>query len=87
MLSICVYWHDQTIAKLLPKVKLQLSFGSTDDAVDTDTALAFFRSMFNSAKFNDRVPPIIFKHQLYSVVNNRTQVDRDIVSHRTLKNL
>ncbi|XP_071814553.1 inactive serine/threonine-protein kinase 19-like isoform X1 [Apostichopus japonicus] len=51
---------------------------SGDDAVDTDTALAFFRSMFNSAKFNDRVPPIIFKHQLYSVVNNRTQVDRDI---------
>lgn len=49
-----------------------------DDPISTEAALTFFHAMFNPEKFDGRVPPIIFTHQLYSVVNNKTQVDREV---------
>lgn len=60
---------------------------SKDDEIDTNAGLAFFRSIFHSDNFSGRVPPVIFKHQLYSVVNNRTQVDREINALREKKEI
>lgn len=31
-------------------------------------------------KFEGRLPPIVAKHQLYSVVKNKTDVDKGLVS-------
>ncbi|XP_076458725.1 winged helix repair factor 1-like [Babylonia areolata] len=52
--------------------------GIADSASDTRTALFFLRGLFPVEKFEHRLPPILLKHQLYSVVKNRTLVDRQL---------
>lgn len=42
------------------------------------TSLLFFRSLFPVEKFEHRLPPIVMTHQLYSLHNDRTTVDRYI---------
>ncbi|KAL8565089.1 hypothetical protein ACOMHN_005292 [Nucella lapillus] len=49
--------------------------GLVDSASDTRTALLFLRGLFPVEKFENRLPPILLKHQLYCVVKNRTLVD------------
>ena len=38
-------------------------------------------SLFPAAEFEGVLPPIILRHQLYSLLSDRTQVDRQLVSH------
>lgn len=45
---------------------------------ETRTGLLFLRGLFPVEKFECRLPPIILKHQLYSVISNRTQVDKQV---------
>ena len=47
---------------------------------DTKAAFLYLRELFPCDKFEFRIPPIILKHQLYSIVKNRTQVDKELVS-------
>ncbi|XP_067673643.1 inactive serine/threonine-protein kinase 19-like [Haliotis asinina] len=45
---------------------------------DTEASLIYLKNLFPGDKFDDRLPPIIFKHQLYSIVKNRTTVDKHV---------
>ncbi|XP_041364570.1 serine/threonine-protein kinase 19-like [Gigantopelta aegis] len=45
---------------------------------DTLAALLYMKKLFPMEKFDDRIPPIVLKHQLYSIVKNRTIVDKQI---------
>ncbi|KAK7507971.1 hypothetical protein BaRGS_00000936 [Batillaria attramentaria] len=52
--------------------------GLSDLLTDTRTALMLLRSMFPEGKFENRLPPIILKHQVYSYVKNRTLADKQM---------
>lgn len=54
---------------------------------DTKAALAYLRTLFNVHHFEGRVPPIILKHQLYSVIQNKTQADREVDQLRDKKEI
>ena len=54
---------------------------STQDVIDTVSALAYLCDEFPSDRFPD-LPKQIYKHQLYSLVQNKTSVDREIDSLR-----
>lgn len=48
---------------------------------DTKSALSYISTIFPSEKFNNRLPPIVMRHQIYAFVKNRTQVDRELVRY------
>ncbi|XP_060696198.1 inactive serine/threonine-protein kinase 19-like isoform X2 [Hemiscyllium ocellatum] len=45
---------------------------------DTKSALIFLVSLFPRKLFDDSLPPIVLKHQLYSIVKDKTTVDRQL---------
>ncbi|XP_019641995.1 PREDICTED: uncharacterized protein LOC109483423 [Branchiostoma belcheri] len=45
---------------------------------DTKAAMMYLCSLFPKQTYEGRIPPIIMKHQLYSVVKNKTLVDRQL---------
>ncbi|CAH1274212.1 STK19 [Branchiostoma lanceolatum] len=45
---------------------------------DTKAAIMYLCSLFPKQMYEGRIPPIIMKHQLYSVVKNKTLVDRQL---------
>ncbi|KAI0242430.1 Serine/threonine-protein kinase 19 [Lamellibrachia satsuma] len=45
---------------------------------DTKAALLYLKNLFPLEKFEGRLPPIITKHQLYSIIRNRTLVDKEL---------
>lgn len=52
--------------------------GTSDMPTDTKTALLFLKNMFPVEKFEGRLPPMMVRHQLYSIVKNRTVVDKEV---------
>jgi len=46
----------------------------------TRAALLCLRDLFPLKKFDNQLPPIILRHQLYSIVTNRGLVDMQLVS-------
>ena len=55
---------------------------------DTLQALTYLRSKFDPCgQFNNSIPAIIYRHQIYSIIENRTKVDRDIENLRNLKEI
>ncbi|PVD39342.1 hypothetical protein C0Q70_01972 [Pomacea canaliculata] len=52
--------------------------GLSEVPSDTKAALLLLRGLFPLEKFEERLPPIILKHQLYSLVKNRTLVDKQL---------
>lgn len=50
----------------------------SDLSSDTKTALRLLHSLFPTEKFERRLPPIIMKHQLYSIIKNKTEADRQL---------
>ena len=46
---------------------------------DTHNAILFLKSIFPVEKFDGRLPAVIFVHQIYSVIHNRTLVDKQLV--------
>ncbi|XP_069491092.1 inactive serine/threonine-protein kinase 19 isoform X2 [Ambystoma mexicanum] len=45
---------------------------------DTRAALQYLVSIFPRRLFEDSMPPVVLKHQLYSLVQDRTAVDRQL---------
>ncbi|GCB64295.1 hypothetical protein scyTo_0014750 [Scyliorhinus torazame] len=45
---------------------------------DTESALISLASLFPRKLFDDSLPPIVLKHQLYSIVKDKTTVDRQL---------
>jgi len=54
--------------------------GSSGVAIpsNTESALILLRSYFPVEKFAERLPAIILKHQLYSLIKNKTLVDKEL---------
>ena len=46
---------------------------------ETETRLKELMSLFPVAVFEGQLPPIVLRHQLYSVIDDRTLVDRELV--------
>lgn len=65
-----------TTTKTAPAPQITTKFFKPDEVNDTLTALNYFRHLFPSDVFN--LPKIVFINQVYSLLKNRTSVDRDI---------
>ncbi|KAL3875650.1 hypothetical protein ACJMK2_033605 [Sinanodonta woodiana] len=67
-----------------PSTHLNGSFDNGNDKElgnvpnDTKATVLYLRSLFPLEKFEHRLPPVIFKHQLYSFIDSRTIVDKHI---------
>lgn len=61
------------------KVALILS-----DAIpsDTEAGLIYLQGLIPSGSFGIDFPPIVLKHQIYSIIKNKTLVDKEIVSKK-----
>lgn len=46
---------------------------------DTKATLFFLRGLFPVEKFDHTLPAMILKHQVYSIVKNRTVADKQLV--------
>lgn len=56
------------------------SSSSLDRSVsETEAGLIYLRSLFPVECFEPRLPPIVMKHQMYSLVQDRTAADRELV--------
>jgi len=46
---------------------------------DTEAGLLYLCSLFPREKFEGKLPAIVMKHQLYSVIHDKTTADRELV--------
>ncbi|KAM4716511.1 inactive serine/threonine-protein kinase 19-like isoform 1-T1 [Anableps anableps] len=56
-------------------------FGAVDEGdgpADMKSTLATLMTLFPRKLFNDTLPPIVLKHQLYSIHNDKTLVDKEV---------
>ncbi len=53
--------------------------GNANIPSDTKAALLFLKKLFPVDKFEGRLPPIVPKHQIYSIVKNKTLADKELV--------
>lgn len=60
-----------------PLIGLRLNL-EEEKITNTLGAIHYIKSIFPHKKLGERFPPIVFKHQLYSLLGNRTDVDKDI---------
>ncbi|CAD5122606.1 DgyrCDS11018 [Dimorphilus gyrociliatus] len=49
-----------------------------DDFSEIRSAYFLIKNMFPTDKFQSQIPAIVLKHQLYALVSDRTQVDREL---------
>ncbi|KAJ8383987.1 hypothetical protein AAFF_G00212310 [Aldrovandia affinis] len=52
--------------------------GELEGRVDVGATLRSLMTLFPRKLFNDALPPVVMKHQLYSVHEDKTQVDRQL---------
>ncbi|XP_064622255.1 inactive serine/threonine-protein kinase 19-like [Lineus longissimus] len=50
---------------------------------DAEATMLYLKDLFPVEKFQSRLPPIIVKHQLYSMITNRTLADKQLGELRT----
>lgn len=50
---------------------------------DTKASLLYLKSLFPVEKFESRLPPVILKHQVYSIMKNRTLVDKQLADMKS----
>jgi len=50
---------------------------------DTKSALLFLRNLFPCEKFEGRLPAIVLKHQLFSLVSNKSSVEKELEELQT----
>ena len=82
---------EESQSKKLKEEKEDESFGNSNvscyftkcfniltDIKNVSDALLFIKSLCSSDQM-DKMPPIIWKHQLYALIDNRTKVDKELV--------
>ncbi|XP_056106525.1 serine/threonine-protein kinase 19-like isoform X4 [Rhinichthys klamathensis goyatoka] len=52
--------------------------GSHEGAADIRSSLQNLMTLFSRKLFNDSLPPVVLKHQLYSLHSDRTSVDKQL---------
>jgi serine/threonine-protein kinase 19 len=70
-----------------PHIQASDDLHSLTTITNTSDALSFLKSKFDPRSHFNNLPAIIFQHQVYSIVSNRTQVDRDIEKLRDLNEI
>lgn len=60
--------------------QVQTSMFPLKEPADMKSTLENLMTLFPRKLFNDALPPIVLKHQLYSVHNDKTLVDKEVVS-------
>ncbi|XP_065898691.1 inactive serine/threonine-protein kinase 19-like [Dysidea avara] len=55
------------------------AFTNTDIPSDAEASIRFLTSQFPLDAFEQRLPPIIMKHQVYSLVEDKTEADRELM--------
>ncbi|XP_074839323.1 winged helix repair factor 1-like isoform X2 [Carettochelys insculpta] len=70
----------QLVAQALRAKKRRLQPGpdAPEGPVAVEAALRYLVSLFPRQLFEDALPPLVLKHQLYSLVRDRTAVDRHL---------
>ncbi|XP_016112956.1 serine/threonine-protein kinase 19-like isoform X3 [Sinocyclocheilus grahami] len=51
---------------------------TADGAADIRSSLQYLMTLFSRKLFNDSLPPVVLKHQLYSLHNDKTSVDKQV---------
>ena len=54
-------------------------FIETEGPPDVKATLQYLMTLFPRKLFNDSLPPIVLKHQLYSLHSDKTLVDKQVV--------
>lgn len=76
-----------TFAVKRRKIEAKSRFGANENGelstqregpLDVKATLQFLATLFPRKLFNDALPPIVLKHQLYSIHDDKTQVDRQL---------
>ena len=62
------------------EISLPLGVVTTEAGSETEAGVKELMSLFPVAAFEGTLPPIILRHQLYSILSDRTMVDRELVS-------
>uniref|UniRef100_A0A3Q1GN61 Serine/threonine kinase 19 n=1 Tax=Acanthochromis polyacanthus TaxID=80966 RepID=A0A3Q1GN61_9TELE len=52
--------------------------GDRDGPTDVKSSLEYLRTLFPRKLFNDTLPQIVLKHQLYSIHHDKTLVDKEV---------
>ncbi|XP_077591432.1 winged helix repair factor 1 [Stigmatopora nigra] len=52
--------------------------GSDEGSTDIRASLEYLMTLFPRKLFNDKLPQIVLKHQLYSIHNDKTLVDKEV---------
>lgn len=62
------------------KRKVTERFGASDDDGPTDikSTVEYLMTLFPRKLFNDALPQIVLKHQLYSLISDKTSVDKGV---------
>jgi hypothetical protein len=60
-------------------IKFALVLSDTKSFTSSLDALHYLRSLFPIEKFVNRIPAIIWRHQLYALFSNRTEIDKQVV--------
>ncbi|XP_060615513.2 inactive serine/threonine-protein kinase 19 isoform X2 [Anolis sagrei] len=72
--------RKQLLSDTFKAKKQKLAFGSEPSEQEgpeaVDSALQYLVSLFPRKLFEDSLPPLILRHQIYSLVKDRTTVDR-----------
>ena len=64
--------------------RLCLLSGSADGLPsDAEAGLTYMKGLFPAEKFEHKLPAIVMKHQVYSIIHDKTSVDRELVGRST----
>lgn len=61
------------------EIKMRCDVCSADGAADIRSSLQHLMTLFSRKLFNDSLPPVALKHQLYSLHSDKTSVDKQVV--------
>ena len=73
--------HDTGIRLSMIRVILYENNSSSSDGLpcDTEAGLLYLKQLFPVEKFHNTLPPLVLKNQVYSIIHDKTTVDREMV--------
>ncbi|KAL5473964.1 hypothetical protein EMCRGX_G028533 [Ephydatia muelleri] len=70
------------ISTKVRKVEIDHDSEPGDLPCDTEAGLLYLKALFPVEKFDRHFPAIVMKHQVYSIVHDKTTVDREMITLR-----
>ncbi|KAK7940346.1 hypothetical protein WMY93_003672 [Mugilogobius chulae] len=69
---------DTFISRKRKAVTERFGLSDVDGPTDVKTTVEYLMTLFPRKLFNDALPQIVLKHQLYSLINDKTMVDKGV---------